>query len=123
MKSVAIFCWLALAVACAIPISASTQFKPPISSTSSLGLAPPTEFAVVQTQTPAIESDRITRNHLVEAAIIGAGVFALLAIAFLYLRIDKATRGFYSRRLQTAAVVGAIVVVVLCVWWFIQWVP
>lgn len=51
------------------------------------------------------------------AGLIGAGVLGILSVVFGCLRIDLATRGFYSRRLQTisALLLAAIILVIYIV--------
>ena len=56
------------------------------------------------------------RDRLKLAGAGGAGLLALLAIVFGYFRIDHATRGFYSRRLQTLCIIAALLVVLLVCW-------
>ena len=51
-------------------------------------------------------------RHRLWATAIGSGsLLALLAIVFGYLKIDTATRGYYSGRLKLAALSGAVAVV------------
>lgn len=59
------------------------------------------------------ESEKVLRNRLIAAAIIGSGVLSMLGIVFGYLRLDHATRGFYSGRLQSIAAAAAIVVLLI----------
>lgn len=48
------------------------------------------------------------RARLRIAGVSGIGLLALLAVLVSYLKIDHATRGFYSRRLQTIGMLLAI---------------
>ncbi len=56
-----------------------------------------------------------TRSRLFTTGAIALGVFGLLAVVFSYLRLNHATRGFYSRRIMMGAAVVAIVVVLFCI--------
>lgn len=51
--------------------------------------------------------EEVAKNRLIFAALAGGGVFMLLCTVFAYFRLDNATRGFYTGRLQFIAV-GAI---------------
>ncbi len=56
-----------------------------------------------------------TRRRLILAGISGFGTVSLLSVLFVYLRLNHATRGFYSRRLQAGAAVIAFIVLMACV--------
>lgn len=56
-----------------------------------------------------------TRRRLYTVGAFSAGLIGLLAISFVYLRLDHATRGFYSRRLLLGAAVVAILVILFCI--------
>ena len=49
-----------------------------------------------------------TRRRLVKGGLVGGFVLTLLTVMFGYLKMETATRGFYSRRLQTASIAIAI---------------
>jgi len=57
-----------------------------------------------------------TKKRLVRSGLIGGSILTLLAIAFGYLKMETATRGFYSRRLQTVSVVAAAAILALFYW-------
>ncbi len=57
-----------------------------------------------------------TRNRLISGGLIGGALLGLLAVVFGYLKMEAATRGFYSRRLQTATLVMAFVILVAAFW-------
>ena len=57
-----------------------------------------------------------TKERLVGGGLIGASVLAMLAVIFGYLKMETATRGFYSRRLQTAMVMFVILVLAGAFW-------
>jgi hypothetical protein len=54
--------------------------------------------------------------RLLTTAGIVLCVLAVVGVAFSYLRLDTATRGYYTRRLQFLAVVAILTVVVVGVW-------
>ena len=58
--------------------------------------------------------DEVTRKRLVSTGVAGGAVLSILAILFGYLRLNHATRGFYSRRLQMGAGILAVITGVLC---------
>jgi len=62
--------------------------------------------------------DVVLRDRLVLTTVALAVVIACLAILYAYLRLEHATRGFYSGRLQTGAgLFGlAVIVVAYFVW-------
>ena len=43
---------------------------------------------------------RVVRGRIIGLAIVFSGLLLLLGLAFVYLRLDHATRGFHSGRLQ-----------------------
>ncbi len=55
--------------------------------------------------------ERVERLGL--ASVCAAAVLGLIGVVFVYLKIDTATRGFYSRRLKAAAVLATILIIVL----------
>lgn len=57
-----------------------------------------------------------TKKRLVRSGLIGGSILTLLAIVFGYLKMETATRGFYSRRLQTISVVVAAAMLALFYW-------
>ncbi len=57
-----------------------------------------------------------TKKRLIRSGLVGGSIFALLAIVFGYLKMETATRGFYSRRLQTASLLIAAIVVATFYW-------
>ena len=66
----------------------------------------------------AQDLDVVLRNRLVLTTVALAVVIACLAILYTYLRLEHATRGFYSGRLQTGAgLLGLIVLVVAYFTW------
>ena len=56
-----------------------------------------------------------TRKRLILTAISCFGVISLLSLMFVYLRLNHATRGFYSRRLQVGAGFIAVIVLMACI--------
>ena len=56
--------------------------------------------------------DSRTRRRLLGTGLFGGTVLSLLVVALGYMKLETATRGFYSRRLQTLALVLAVGVVV-----------
>jgi hypothetical protein len=58
----------------------------------------------------------VTERRLLLSALVGGGVFAGLTLVFGYLKMNALTRGFYSRRLQTAVVASAAIVALLLTW-------
>ena len=52
--------------------------------------------------------ERQTRDRMVAIGLIGGTLLALLGVAFGYLRLDHATRGFYCGRLQMLAVACSV---------------
>ena len=57
-----------------------------------------------------------TQRRLIKGGLVGGSVLALLAVAFGYLKMETATRGFYSRRLQTVSLVVATTLLLLFYW-------
>ncbi len=57
-----------------------------------------------------------TRERLIGSSLIGGSVLILLAIAFAYLKLESATRGFYSRRLQTVAILLIVFTAIAILW-------
>ncbi|MEL7497490.1 MAG: hypothetical protein AAFN77_07760 [Planctomycetota bacterium] len=58
--------------------------------------------------------EALIRKRMVTAAILIGGLIVLLGVLFAYLRMEHITRGFYSARLQTVAVLTVLVVVLVC---------
>lgn len=54
------------------------------------------------------------RDRLVAVAILGGAFLALLGVLFFYLRVDHASRGFYSGRLQMISVIAVIIILAVC---------
>ncbi|MEM9940685.1 MAG: hypothetical protein AAF939_03770 [Planctomycetota bacterium] len=44
-------------------------------------------------------------------ALLGSTILALLAIIFVYLRLNSVSRGFYTGKLQTWTIIAALIVV------------
>lgn len=55
-----------------------------------------------------------TRDRLVGFGAIGGLLLALLGVLFVYLRLNHATRGFHSGRLQLLAGLISILIVTTC---------
>ena len=55
---------------------------------------------------------RVTRFKWLELALLTFAVLLLLATVFGYFRADHATRGYYTRRLQTMAAAGVVAIIV-----------
>ncbi len=109
----------------------STQFLDLISAQS---LAPGTFLfgAIVRIDAPPVEESESTlerpvdrssdhpwlQGRLVSVAIGGGTLLALLSILFAYLRMEHATRGFYSGRLQlvAAGLSFAVLVIAVVLW-------
>lgn len=60
--------------------------------------------------------DRQTAGRLIGVGLSGGAFLAFLAVLLGYLKMDTATRGFYSRRLQTVTLV-AVILIVAATWW------
>lgn len=54
-----------------------------------------------------------TQKRLIKSGLVGGSVLGLLAVAFGYFKMENATRGFYSRRLQTGSLVLALALIFL----------
>ena len=54
-----------------------------------------------------------TQKRLIKSGLIGGSLLGLLAVAFGYFKMENATRGFYSRRLQTVSFLIAAAVVIV----------
>lgn len=69
--------------------------------------------------------DEVSKNRLWITALAGGGVFLLLLTTFGYLRLDTATRGYYTGRLQfltIAAILALIAAGVMAVRWVgVEW--
>jgi hypothetical protein len=55
--------------------------------------------------------DVVTRSRLAAMGLIGGGVLALIFVLFGYFRIDTATRGYYTVRLQFLTAVAILAIV------------
>ena len=55
-----------------------------------------------------------TRQRVVSTGIVGGGLLCFLGVIFGYLRLNHATRGFYSRRLQMGAASVTILITLIC---------
>ena len=55
--------------------------------------------------------DSRTRRRLAGTGLLGGTLLSLLAVSLGYLRLETATRGFYSRRLQTVALLIVVSVI------------
>lgn len=60
------------------------------------------------------EAEKKTLARLKVIGISGLGLFGLLTLLFGYLRLNHATRGFYSRRLQACAALAAVAILAIC---------
>ena len=74
-----------------------------------------------ETEAGETEEDSLSdsrRNRLVAAGFFGAIFLALLGVLFAYLRLDHASRGFHSGRLQmiALAVIGLIGLIGYLLW-------
>lgn len=69
--------------------------------------------------------NEVSRNRLLITALAGGGVFLLLLTVFAYFRLDTATRGYYTGRLQfltIAAILALVAAGVMAVRWVgFQW--
>jgi hypothetical protein len=66
------------------------------------------------------------KDHLLEErlAVVGGGAMAVLSLVglvFAYLRIDTATRGFYTRHLQVAAGIVTLLIIAITVAFLASW--
>ena len=57
---------------------------------------------------------RLTERDTKRVALLLFSGLILLAIVFAYLRLNKATRGFFSRRLQLLAIIAIIALAAIC---------
>ena len=73
----------------------------------------PTESASAVSESLEKFGDRSLRDRLVSYVFFGGLLLVFLALLFGYLRLDHATRGFHSGRLQIAAL--ALLAIVLVV--------
>ena len=55
-----------------------------------------------------------TRNRLVGFAVFSAAFLAIIGVLFGYLRLDHATRGFHSGRLQMLAAFAVVLILTAC---------
>ena len=53
------------------------------------------------------------RDRLVAVALIGGAFLALLGVLFFYLRVDHASRGFYSGKLQMASLIAVAIILLV----------
>ena len=61
-----------------------------------------------------LAKQKIVRDRLVGFGVVTGAILALLAVLFAYLRMDHATRGFHSGRLQMLAILISIMILVAC---------
>lgn len=64
--------------------------------------------------------DEVAKSRLLFTGLLGGGILALLVTVFGYFRLDNATRGFYTGRLQFVAIAAVLALVaagVLAVKW------
>lgn len=61
-----------------------------------------------------LETRRLIRNRIASLAIVFSGLLLLLGLSFVYLRLDHATRGFHSGRLQLLAAFLGLAIVGVC---------
>jgi hypothetical protein len=66
--------------------------------------------------------DVVATSRMLGVGFVGGAVLALLAVAYSYFRLDHATRGFYTGRLQFLAV-AAILVLVTAGVLTARWIP
>ncbi len=57
-----------------------------------------------------------TRSRLFQTGVIGGSFLGLLLIFFGYLRLEQASRGFYSGRLQTVGIIVVLLLAVMTYW-------
>ena len=86
-------------------------------STNSTEAAEATE-EVEPIESPENSEDQSLRNRLISYAFSGGLMLVFLGLLFGYLRLDHATRGFHSGRLQLAALVlvGIVLLVGYLLW-------
>lgn len=60
------------------------------------------------------ETHRMVRGRIIGLAIVFSGLLLLLGLSFVYLRLDHATRGFHSGRLQLLAAFLGLLIVGIC---------
>ncbi len=75
---------------------------------------PSNEKGVEDDQLDSEWDENLTRVRLISTGIAGGGVLSLLMVLFGYFRLNHATRGFYSRRLQLGAASLAILIALAC---------
>jgi hypothetical protein len=61
-----------------------------------------------------LETRQLIRDRIVGLAIVFFGLLSLLGLSFIYLRLDHATRGFHSGRLQLLGVFLGLIIVGIC---------
>jgi hypothetical protein len=66
--------------------------------------------------------DTIVARRLTRVVVLSGALFALLATLYLYLRLDLATKGFYTRRLQCGVAVAILALVASGVL-LARWIP
>lgn len=103
--------WLLLGFSTAAWASASTYSE---TATSAISHPDSGGFVPFLAQEESTEIDRTKRMTLVGAACFG--VIGTIIILFGYFRLDHATRGFYSGRLQTLAFFLIIVLLGAAIW-------
>lgn len=60
------------------------------------------------------KTHRVVRGRIIGLAIVFSGLLLLLGLSFVYLRLDHATRGFHSGRLQLLAAFLGLMIVGIC---------
>ena len=83
------------------------------------GLCSATETELTaQSESVEVIDDRSLRNRLVGYAFFGGLTLVFLGVLFGYLRLDHATRGFHTGRLQLVALIllGIVLVVGYLLW-------
>ena len=96
---------------CASPIpfaAATTNTFPPAPQTS-LDSAASNDGAVGPEEDS--DQDRRVKRRLLTVALGGGVLLLLLAFAYVYLRLELTTRGFYSGRLQLVSAIASLSVV------------
>ena len=63
---------------------------------------------------------KLIRDRILGLAVVFTGLLLLLGLSFIYLRLDHATRGFHSGRLQLLAVFLGLIIVGICCFFFNQ---
>ena len=88
-----------------------------VASTSRVQVASEAETPV---DVSADEQTSNRRKRVIKVAVLVGVVIALLAVLFGYLRLDHATRGFYSGKLQTLAAIEVLLILGLAYYLYVQ---